>query len=399
VPTASQAGIRTSLFALAVLWLSLPASSQHVERAPRSTVSGHVVCADTNAPARLAKVTLNPLENLTAKTAVDSEAARGATTDMDGAFSIPEVAAGRYLVLVELAGYVSGISGLDTEAREHLKDAVRTPPEGSTVIEVASGLPVTVDVMIERGASVSGTIQYDDGSPAIGILVGLERKNSKGTWEPALESTLQTFSFFSKRHDGSEATDSAGRFHIDGMPPGEYIVHAHLPQETITLPVAGSGTFGVYDHPGVQLDLYSGDVFWKKQAKAIHLDPGEDVNADIEVPLGKLSTVSGVVAAEADGHGVNLGTVTLSPQDDPEETRTTEIEADGRFRFLYVPAGDYVLRTEDAADGQSKAEWERGENSQVRPHPYGRAETALHVGEEAASVTLSVPERETQPAQ
>jgi hypothetical protein len=318
---------------------------------------------------------------------------------MDGAFSIPEVAAGRYLVLVELSGYVSGISGLDAESREHLKDAARTPPQGSTVIEVASGLPVTVDVTIERGASVSGTIRYDDGSPAIGILVGLERKNSKGAWEPALESTLQTFSFFSRTHDGSEATDSAGRFHIDGMPPGEYIVHAHLPPETITLPVAGSGTFGVYNHPGVQLDLYSGGVFWKKHAKTIHLGPGEVMNADMEVPIGKLSTVSGLVVAEADGHGVNLGSVTLAPQDDQEETRATEIEADGRFRFLYVPAGDYVLHTEDAADGQSNVEWERGENTQVRPHLYGRGEAPLHVGEEAASVTLSVPERETQPAQ
>jgi len=385
---------------LATLCASLPATAQqHAERAARSTVSGRVVCADTNAPARLAKVTLNKLENLDAKTAADSEAARGATTDMEGAFSIPDVATGRYLVLVELAGYVSGISGLDTEAREHLKNAAHTPPEGSTVIDVANGLPVTVEVTLERGASVSGSIRYDDGSPAIGILVGLERKNSKGAWEPALQSTLQTFSFFSKTHDGSEASDSAGRFHIDGMPAGEYILHAHLAPETITLPVAGSGTFGVYDHPGVELDLYSGGVFWKKEAKTIQLGPGEEVETDMDVPLSKLSTISGTVVAAGDGHNVNLGTVTLSPQDDPEETRTTEIEEDGRFRFLYVPAGDYVLRTEDAADGESKVQWERGDNVQVRVHEYGKAEAAVHVGEEAASATIAVPERETQPSQ
>ena len=93
-------------------------------------------------------MTLNKLENLDAKTAADSEAARGATTDMEGAFSIPEVATGRYLVLVELAGYVSGISGLDAEAREHLKNAARTPPEGSTVIDVAND--ATIDVSAKR---------------------------------------------------------------------------------------------------------------------------------------------------------------------------------------------------------------------------------------------------------
>src|SRR6202021_3754519 len=106
---------------------------------------------------------------------------------------------------------------------------------------MAKGVRDTGEAPIERGASVSGTIRYDDGSPAIGILVGLERKNSKGAWEPALQSTLQTFSFFSKTHDGSEASDSAGRFHIDGMPAGECILHATLAPETLTLPAAASG--------------------------------------------------------------------------------------------------------------------------------------------------------------
>ncbi|HEY3989230.1 MAG TPA: carboxypeptidase-like regulatory domain-containing protein [Acidobacteriaceae bacterium] len=402
--TVFQAGVRASLVAPMVLWFSLCGLSmraQSTAQAARSVVSGHVVCADTNAPARLAKVTLNPLENIDVKTAFDSEAARGATTDMDGGFSIPEVAPGRYLVLVELAGYVSGISGLDTQAREHLKDAARMPPEGSTVVDVANGLPVSVDVTLERGASVSGTIRYDDGSPAIGILVGLERKNSKGAWEPALQSTLQTFSFFSKTHDGSEATDSAGRFHIDGMPAGEYIVHAHLSPETITLPVSGTGTFGVYDHPGVQLDLYSGDAFWRKDAKPIKLGAGEDTDVDMDVPLSKLTTVSGSVVAAADGHSVSLGTVTLSPKDDAEETRSTEIAGDGRFRFLYVPDGDYVLKTADAADGAEAEQYASGAKFDVKlpGHRYGEGEMAVHVGEEAASVTLTVPERETQTAQ
>src|ERR1700759_5014321 len=127
MPTMPQVRVRASIFSLTVLWFCLLGWAQRTERATRSTVTGRVVCADTNAPARLAKVTLNKLENLDAKTAADSEAARGATTDMEGAFSIPEVATGRYLVLVELAGYVSGISGLDAEAREHLKNAARTP--------------------------------------------------------------------------------------------------------------------------------------------------------------------------------------------------------------------------------------------------------------------------------
>ena len=90
----------------------------------------------------------------------------------------------------------------------------------------------------------------------------------------------------------------------------------------------------------------------------------------------------------------------MRPQDRLDErTALDDVILDGGFRFLYVPAGDYVLRTQDAADGPSKTQWERGEDVQVHLHPYGKAETALHVGDATAAVTLSVPELETHPAQ
>jgi hypothetical protein len=69
--TASQAGVRASLAAMMLLWLGLSAhvsvQAQDRARGARSTVSGHVVCTDTNAPARLAKVTLNPVVNFDVK--------------------------------------------------------------------------------------------------------------------------------------------------------------------------------------------------------------------------------------------------------------------------------------------------------------------------------------------
>ena len=75
MPTASQTGIRAAIAARVMLWVCLPLClpicfslwAQRAERAARSTVTGRVVCADTNAPARLAKVTLNKLEGFSTR--------------------------------------------------------------------------------------------------------------------------------------------------------------------------------------------------------------------------------------------------------------------------------------------------------------------------------------------
>jgi len=384
---------------LAPLFTIGPAHAQSPKPVPRSTVSGHVLCADTNAPARLAKVTLNKLRN---DSDASGSAAPGTTTGLDGEFEIADVPPGRYLVLVELAGYISGISGLDRDAREHLKNVARTPPEGSSVIEVTSGLPVSADLTLERGASVAGTIRYDDGSPAIGVMVSLEHKNSKGAWEPALQSTSQTFDFFSGRRDVSENTDSAGHFRIDGMPAGEYLLHAHLASQTVTLPVSGSGALGVYTHPGVEFDLYSGDAFWRRDAKPLNLARGEDASVDMVIPLAKLLTVSGSVVAGTDGHAVGLGSVTLAFRDDPGDVRSTEIEPDGHFRFLYVPEGDYVVKTEDAADGVAALTFDGGTpptHESSLSHRYGEAKVVAHVADGSTTITLTVPERESRASQ
>ena len=379
---------------LAILCTLETAHPQTAKRAPRSTVSGHVLCADTNAPARLAKVTLNPLRN---GADASSTATPGTTTGLDGGFELADVPPGRYLVLVDLAGYISGISALDQDARQHLKDVAAAPPPGSTVIDVVNGQPVSVELTIERGASVSGAIRYDDGSPAIGITVGLEHKNNKGAWEPELQSTSQTFDILAGGRSDGVSTDSAGHFHIDGVPAGEYLLHAHLVSQTVTLPVSGTGALGVYTQPGVEFNLYSGDAFWRKDAKPLMLGAGDEVDVDMVIALAKLLTVSGSVVTATDGHAVSLGSVTLALRDDPDEVRTAVIDADGHFRFLYVPGGDYIVKTEDAADGAAGPTTEGTATTSQEDsttHRYGSAQTALHVGEGSDTIVLAVPERE-----
>ncbi|MDQ1694247.1 MAG: hypothetical protein QOH85_1782, partial [Acidobacteriaceae bacterium] len=373
--------VAQGLVVLAALFAVHWAHPQSAKRLPRSTVSGHVLCADANAPARLAKVTLNPLRN---STGPSSTATPGTTTGLDGGFELTDIPPGRYLVLVDLAGYISGISALDQDTRQHLNDVADTPPPGSTVIEVANGQPVSVELTIERGASVGGAIRYDDGSPAIGVTVGLEHKNNKGAWEAALQSTSQSFDNFAGGRSDGVSTDSAGRFHIDGVPAGEYLLHAHLVSQTVTLPVSGTGALGVYTQPGLEFNLYSGDAFWRKDAKPLKLGAGDEVDVDMVIPLAKLQTVSGSVVAATDGHGVSLGSVTLELRDDPSEVRTAVMGRDGQFRFLYVPEADYVLKTQDAADSVTAVTSNgaaRPNQEDIPTHQYGSAQIALHVGD------------------
>ena len=122
------------------------------------------------------------------------------------------------------------------------------------------------------------------------------------------------------------------------------------------------------------------------------------MDIDLEIPLGKLKTVSGSVVSAGDGHGLNSGSVMLIPQDDPGERRSAEIGADGGFRFLYVPEGDYELRTEKAADGVNAEQYVGVAKFDVTlpAHAYGAASTTVHVGDAAVNVTLQVPERPAQ---
>lgn len=374
--------------AVALFCCALLRADGQTAKAPRgSVVSGHATCADTNAPARFAHISLNALRGSGKDT---PDAAPGGETDLNGNFRIEDVRAGRYLVLVELPGYISGITGLDREEREHLQDADPELPADATILDVSAGVGATVEVSLERGAAVSGTVRYDDGSPAIGIQVALERKNSERKWEPLIRSSAEVSSMLFGLGDGAQTTDSSGHFRLDGLPAGDYFVHVKLSPKTITLPISGTGAIGMFEHPGVSLNLYNGDVFWRHDAKPLKVGRGEEVDVDMTVPIGKLLEVTGTVAALSNGHSVNLGSVTMQLRDDPDESRQTQIEEDGRFHFSYVPPGDYIFRISNAADGPPH---ELNAEEPKPTHRYGTAEISASIAQGNTQVNITVPER------
>ena len=141
------------------------------------------------APVRRARVTL---ESSLLPRAVRVDA------DVDGRFQFSDLPAGSYRVVVDKAGFVP---------------LVRDPRrafERPAAIAIKDGQAVQIDVPMQRGAAVEGTVVTDAGEPATNIVVTAQRFTYDATGRhltPAQQAR----------------TDDRGRFRVHTLPPGEYL--------------------------------------------------------------------------------------------------------------------------------------------------------------------------------
>src|SRR5580658_2533233 len=124
------------------------------------SVAGTLTCADTNAPARLAVVTLEPVPADTpaasGKKKSDARTNATVTSDLDGHFSMEKVAPGRYYVLVMLPGYLNplvrfDLGQLDAMTEETRKELAATVP----VVDVEANQAASVALRLDRAAEIS----------------------------------------------------------------------------------------------------------------------------------------------------------------------------------------------------------------------------------------------------
>ena len=255
---------------------------------PQGSVTGTVYCSDTNMPARLAAVVLIPASG----EAADSKLT--AATDLEGHFSIGKVPDGRYFVVANYAGYLNplgtsnqvNLDAMDAEARRNFEARL-------TSVTVSSKVPTPVSLRLERAAEIDGTVQYDDGSPAIGLQVSAKSRselNSPTDTEPhvaALDVSSENL---------SRSTDDHGRFRIVGFAPGEYFINVSVP--TLSSEVAGGHTLAdfVASTQGGALTVYLGGGLRASKAKPIKVGSGEAfTDGNITIPLSTLHTIPGNV--------------------------------------------------------------------------------------------------------
>jgi hypothetical protein len=364
------------------------------------SILGHVYCSDTNAPARLAKVTLMPIPEDAGPVEKESHHPQRTIytpiqTMLDGSFTMPHVEPGYYYLVVQYPGYVSPVSQLTREDLAHPSlDMQKFIASVLPSVSVASNRVTTTDIHIQRGATIRGTIRYDDGSPAPDLDIRILRKDKTDHWKliPNLGSS----------------SDDEGHYRIIGLPAGDYVLQTDLAlQDEVTDYLFGSSdsSGGSYSsNSRYNLPIFSGGATRQSDAKHIKLGDGEnDAGEDIVIPISKLHSITGSITQRT-GRVINAGTVVLQYPDDHSEAASAKVDKDdSTFHFDFIPEGNYILKVTDARD-VSREEISNGPAAIPPTHTkettiknYGEQQQPIVVVGDMSDIVVPVPEKGAAP--
>lgn len=374
--------------------------------ASTGTVTGHVLCDDTHLPARIASVVLQPILDLTSpalkpegKDFKPEPATKIVQTLLDGSFIIPDVHPGDYYVIAEKIGYLSPLAQLSREDLNHPTDATaKLMATLLTPVSVAANRTSTTEVHLLKGATIAGTIRFDDGTPDAATGVSLLGRDKSGKW-----SNFRTK--FLAGPFSSTLTDDQGRFRITGLPAGEYLLKTTLELSDVVVDHIFRESGSSSSNTRYSLDIYSGNFMRERDAKPIKLTGAEDsAGNDIEIPLTTLHAISGTVLEGATGRTVNAAHVAIHYTDDDAQLVSVNVsKEDNTFHFLYVPEGEYTLKITEARD-VTRTEVPTCPNSPSRCLPpthteektiraFGNAEQPLVLHTDITGLTVAVPPR------
>ncbi len=359
------------------------------------TIVGHVYLADTGGPARLAQVALQPVQ-VPSDDAKKGDARQLGSfqvyrTGLDGGYRIAHVKPGAYYVVVKMPGYLSPFAMFTNQQLSHpTPDDQQKIDAYLPVVTVVPNNSATMDVHLTRGASLSGTLSFDDGEPYPDVRVQVMQKDAKGKWQ-ALPLVSGGY------------TDDLGNFRITGLLAGEYLLKASFSLDDMYVSSVLEQPDMMSSNTRFSLDYYSGDTVRLRDAKPIHVDSSQEVSgANITIPVSKLHMVSGQIVHA--GSVINGGTVVLCYADgDGEEVASAKVESDEpMFRMPFVPEGNYVIKVKDAEDVR-REEISNGPGNMPPFHTketvvqrYGTAEQPLVVTGDVSGVNLAVAAAKTQ---
>jgi hypothetical protein len=372
-------------------------------------VTGRVFCADTGQPGRFAGVQLiaeqpskAPLLDpaslgkdpnfekvlASAMSAVMKGSNLSTLTGLDGTFSLDKVPPGTYYVIAQIPGYQSPLSQFSQMERMKAdEETLKAVEAAAERIVVQSNQAAHVEIRLERGATLGGTVRYDDGSPAPGVTPVLMVLEPDGKWKEMGPGSLLP-----------SVTDDRGHYHLYGILPGKYAVKAALPTVQALVGM-GAGSLSMHMNMGDALVVYSGGALREKDLKPVEVGSGEDLDSvDVVFPISGLHSIAGSVVAKADNHPVDSGTVALEDAETKATLRTAMLEQDGSFHLNYVVDGQYILKVTSASDTEKTAGSDSGGDFVRMLHAktlksYGAAELPILLKSDTTGLVLEVPDQ------
>ena len=318
-------------------------------------------------------------------------------TDEKGRFVFTSLRPAQYLVNASMLGYFDGGYGRALSTRE-----------GTRIVLADRQWFARADVPLLRPAGVTGAVVDEHGEPVVGVPVRVLRQVMVAG-RPQVASSTNTL------------TDDRGVYRIGGLTPGRYYVSVPsvqmaAPADSLaaavssgtsygrssttsdpTLEIAGQRlVVGRYAIPSLGPDgrvMAYPPMFYPaatslNDATVVELDFGTD-RAGIDFALRPLpaASISGTVVGPEDAR--SSLTLRLLPAGSEElglgaEAATALVGASGRFTFVNVPAGDYVI---DARASIVEYEFDAGFARYNLPTPPGARST----GGSASSVRSGTP--------
>jgi len=364
---------RSALLCLLATPLSLFAQTN--PPAPTGSVSGHITLGDTQRPARFATVVLYAVPTSAGPTKKDLEKADdlgsmmsammgGVTlsqgsTGLDGEFSISGLPAGDYYVFATASGYEGPVDRIQAAVDSGADPAKPIP--GLPVVHVSANSEARLDTTIQRGASVSGTVTWDDGSPVSGAHMKVEPAKGKGKDIPPAYAMLVGAAAGANALGSLLAiTDDHGHYRVTGLAPGEYVVTASLNGVATSVMVNGKIDMGAA-RAATPIVIYAPHGYHRADAHTVTLQAGqEQADVDLSVDLTGTHSVSGHVSAMDTHQALNAGNVTLTDQSDKAVKRTAAVDANGNYTVRFVPSGSYDLTLDGGAIKEATAKPAKG---------------------------------------
>ncbi len=260
----------------------------------------------------------------------DEGAQFAARTDGDGVFTIDRLPDGSYFVSVSRRGFFDDPGGAPA----------------SRQVTIRNGAAIDIgDVRFVRGGVITGRVVDEHGEP-------VERARVTPVARLTGQGVLTTLG-------ATSTTDDRGAYRLHGLSRGTYTVRV--------LPIGPSGR-GPLRLQGAEPELlpaFAGSAGDLASADFVELQAGSEAVLDVRLPSGRLTTVSGQIVLAHDPATPSRPNVWLRPVDRGAQVRLANaaVQPDGRFEFLDVAPGRYLLVAEEdlvstpQGPGRRRAGW------------------------------------------